>query len=142
MIKQSLLILLLPYACWAQDFKWLNGIWKENNGKSMEAWTVAENRMNGTGYKLMPDGSKKISEEMSVIKKGNDYYFISDIEGPQAAIEFKITSRDKDSFVAENLNHDFPKRIVYKRMDQNHLQAFISDGDITIIRFYFTKVND
>lgn len=142
MKKLVVLLLFLSFACKAQDFKWLQGTWKENNGKSLETWTANEIGMSGIGYRLMADGSKKVNEEMSVIKKGNEYYFVSDVEGPQPAIEFKLTSQDKNSFVAENPDHDFPKKISYKKVDENHLEAFISDGANKVIRFYFSKVND
>lgn len=142
MKKLAILLTLVSVAGHAQDFKWLLGTWKENSGKSLEAWSANEKGMNGIGYRLMADGTKKVSEEMSVVKKGNEHYFVSDVEGPQQAIEFKITSHDKNSFVAENPNHDFPKKISYKKIDDSHFEAFISDGASKIIRFYFSKVND
>ena len=142
MRKLLLLFLLFSAKSYCQDFKWMAGKWKEDSGKSIETWVMKDSAWSGTGIQLKKDGTKSVSEEMTIVKKGNDYFFVSDVAGSQPAIDFKITSFDKNSFVAENLQHDFPKKISYKRMDENHLQAFISDGDKTIIRFYFTKVND
>ncbi len=142
MKKFLILFLLFSTKAFCQDFKWLEGKWQEDNNKSFEVWSLKNNALKGTGYKLLQDGSKTINEEMSIQKKQGNYFFISDVAGPQEAIDFKITSHDLNSFIAENPAHDFPKKISYKRMDDNHLQAFISDGDKSIIRFYFTKVNE
>ena len=142
MKKLLILFLFLSTKSICQDFKWLEGKWKEDGTKSIEVWSLKSKVLKGTGYKLGTNGSKTISEEMSIEKKQNDYFFISDVVGPQEAVDFKITFHDSHSFIAENPAHDFPKKISYKRMDDTHLQAFISDGDKTIIRFYFTKIND
>src|SRR5882757_3712156 len=117
MKKFLILFFLLSTKVFCQDFKWLEGKWKEDNNKSFEVWVSKGNVLKGTGYKLGADGSKTINEEMSVEKKQNDFVFTSDVAGPQGAIDFKITSHDSNSFVAENPAHDFPKKISYKRMD-------------------------
>ncbi len=138
----AILITFLSFACQGQDFKWLIGTWKEVDKNSLEVWVSDGQNLKGIGYNFGKDGSKTIAEEMSIVKKQGIYYFISDVAGPQGAIDFKITWTDKNSFVAENPKHDFPKKIHYVRMDSTHLQAFISNGDANVHRFYFTKVND
>jgi len=83
-------------------------------------------------------GTKTITEEIKLIKKGNDFYYVPDVTGPQGPIEFKITSFDNNSFIAENPDHDFPKRIAYRKNDAR-LEAIISGGS-NAISYTFKKI--
>lgn len=142
-MKKFLILLLLGSINAAgQDFKWLEGKWRESNGRSYEEWKVKGHGMVGTAYKLDKDGQHTPGEEMSIVNRGENYFFIADVAGPQPSVDFRISSYTKDSFVAENPAHDFPKKISYRKVDEKHLQAVISDNGKKIIRFYFTKLND
>lgn len=140
----KILTLVLCLACAAaygqrKEFAWLVGTWQEDS-KSYELWRKDGDSLFGESHQIK-DGNKVVSESMKLIKKGNDFFYVLDAIGPQGPVEFKITSLDENSFVAKNPVHDFPQKIIYKRMDEHHLQAFVQKIDDTMImRFYFTKV--
>jgi hypothetical protein len=123
-----------------KEFEWLIGTWQEEGKQAFEVWTKTDDFLSAESYK-MKDGNRIVTEENKIIKKGNDFFYVPDVAGPQGPIEFKITSFDKNSFTAENPAHDFPQKIIYKRVDENHLQAFVSKKDNTnILRFFYSKI--
>ncbi len=122
-----------------KEFKWLIGTWRGTSDKhSFEVWKIDGNSLSGESYS-MKGGSKKISEKIQIVKKGNDFYYIPDIDGPQGPIEFKITSINEYGFVAENPDHDFPKKISYQGIDPTQLVAKI-EGSKKTIEFWFDKI--
>ena len=127
-----------PAMAQEKEFAWLIGTWQEGGKKSFEVWKQDGTSLHAVSFKINDKGEKVASEEIRLIKKSGAFYFIPDIAGDQGPIEFKISSFDKNSFVAENPSHDFPKKIIYKLTDQNHLQVFIQD-DHKSIPFYFKK---
>jgi hypothetical protein len=141
-MKNVLIVLVLvSVSSMAQpkkDFGWLIGTWQEEGKQAFEVWKSDNEILSGESYK-MKDGSKFVTEEIKLIKKGNDFYYVPDVAGPQGAIEFKVTSADKKSFTAENPEHDFPKKIRYEQVDETHLKATIGDANKKI-SYSFVKI--
>ena len=121
-----------------EEFAWLIGTWQEEGKPAFEVWKKEKDFLSAESYK-MKDGSKVVTEEIKFIKKGNDFYYVPDVAGPQGPIEFKITSFDKNSFTAENPQHDFPKKIKYEKLDDSRLKASIGDAHKTI-SYSFVKM--
>ncbi len=144
----SVSFLFVPMLLLAQqkEFNWLIGTWQEENlptgqaGKKLfEEWKEADGFLAGSGYKLDAGGNKIINEEIKLVKRGRDFYYVPDVAGPQGAIEFKINSITKNSFTAENPTHDFPKKIIYKLTSENHLEATVS-SETKSISYSFLKI--
>lgn len=121
-----------------QEFSWLAGTWQEEGKSSFEVWKENNGFLSAESYK-MKDGNKIVTEEIKLIKKGNEFFYVPDIAGPQGPVEFKITSYGKENFTAENPAHDFPKKISYEKMDDAHIKATIGDANKTI-SYTFVKV--
>ncbi len=117
----------LPLLGQKSEFGWLLGTWQEDKKMSFEVWIDEGRFLSGSAYFMDHSGKKTITEEIKLIRKGKDFYYVPDVAGPQGPIEFKITSFDNNSFIAENPDHDFPKKIAYKKMDER-LEAIISGG--------------
>jgi len=133
------LCLLCSYAHGQQEeFAWLAGTWQEEGKQAFEVWKKEKDFLSAESYR-MKEGTKIVTEEIQFIKKGGDFYYVPDVAGPQGPVEFKITSFDKNSFTAENPQHDFPKKIKYEKIDGNHLKASIGDATKTI-SYSFVKV--
>ncbi len=136
----SFCFLIVSSALFAQqsEFGWLMGTWQEAK-YSFEIWKDEGNFLSASAYQIdQQSGSKVVSEEIKLVKRGNDFYYIPDVAGPQGSIEFRITSFDENSFTAENPEHDFPKKIVYKRTGEL-LEATISGGSKSI-SYAFKKI--
>jgi hypothetical protein len=114
-----------------KEFGWLVGTWQEEGKNSYEVWKENSGFLEAESYNKK-DGNKIVTEEIKLIKKGNDFYYVPDVAGTQGSIKFKITSFGKSNFTAENPAHDFPNKIVYEKIDDAHLKATISDANKSI----------
>lgn len=121
-----------------KEFGWLIGTWQEEGKQAFEEWKEDNSFLLGVSYQ-MKDGKKVITEEIKLIKKGEDFFYVPDVAGPQGPVEFKVTSHNKTSFIAKNPNHDFPTKIGYEKIDDTHVKASIGDANKTI-SYSFIKI--
>ncbi len=127
--------------------QWLIGTWKmqEKNGVSTEIWK-RKNDSIYTAVSSMPNEIGKVVpfENIELIYENKRYfYFVTTANQNDAKpVRFEIAKITRNSFVAENLKHDFPRRITYKLITKNFIQAIIDDGlakPMKVIYFNFYK---
>jgi hypothetical protein len=136
-----------------QPFHWLIGTWKQEGKEEFEKWHPGNDTlMAAMAYYYELEGDEKdgevemmVSETIRLIVRGDKYYYIPLVRNQKNGkeVEFEVVSFTKNSFVAENLKHDFPQRIAYKLIDEKHLSAYIEgsdNGKNKKIDFFFTKV--
>ena len=114
------------------DFAWLTGTWLLDRGASRteEHWsTPASNGMLGTSRTLRGDRMVEFEFLRIVARDGAIFYLAQ--PGGRPATEFKLTSFDGTTAIFENPQHDFPKRILYKRNHDGSLTARIDAGTNT-----------
>lgn len=127
-----------------QNFKkleWLAGKWTRTNVKpgqsGSEMWALeAPNSMKGQGETIKGTDTIFVEKLELLIKDKHIFYVVDGLDNQEPA-HFKITEISDDSFVCENKEHDFPKKIAYKRTDQG-MTATIS-GNGKSIDFIFIK---
>jgi len=126
----------------AQKFKklsWLSGKWIRTNAKKgqsgYETWTkTADNKLVGKGVTLK--GKETIFvEHLEFIVRNKEIYYTVMITGEKKPVYFKVTTLTDDSFTCQNAQHDFPKKIAYKKIG-NKVKAVIS-GDGRSIDYDF-----
>jgi hypothetical protein len=121
------------------EFDWLVGTWQEKGKQNFEVWHRVGNEFRAESFELKPNEIKTVTEKIRLTKRGSDFFYIPDVPHNGKPIEFKITSFDKNGFVAENPQHDFPKKISYKKIHQTELVATISGGNKSI-SYLFQKI--
>jgi uncharacterized protein YciI len=107
----------------------LAGTWKIENKNQFEHWDILnENSMKGFAYQIV-NGDKQVIEylEINQVKKNLVYSASVIKQNGGKSIPFKLLHIDT-VFVFENLKHDFPKRILYKKLDDTSLFVEVSDG--------------
>lgn len=127
-----------------QKFKkleWLVGKWTRTNAKEgesgYEVWgKVSDLKLTGKGVTMK---GKKTSfiENLEFMVKGNDIFYKVLVTGEKDPVYFKLTELSNDSFTCENPEHDFPKKISYKR-NGNQVKAVIS-GDGQHVDYDFIR---
>ena len=125
----------------------LEGTWEmvTRNGNICEEWKkIDDNYMQGKGY-VTKGADTIINEKVSLKNADRGIFYISTVQNQnnKRPVSFKMTKSENNLFVFENANHDFPKRIVYKLINADSLQAFVDDGiDGSANRqsFYYKKV--
>lgn len=139
--------LLFSGAKTIHQFAWLEGEWHNDGSPAFEVWQI-QNDTVMLGGSYHNDGKEWLRDETIQFKyEAGEYWYIPTVEGQNnnQPVAFKLTSYTDTSFVAENPQHDFPKRIAYRTFKQGRLQKMIAEisgnrnGVEKKIAFSFTK---
>lgn len=107
----------------AEPPAWLAGHWKASADKltTEEIWLApADGLMVGAGRTV--GGKKPFFEFLRIEARGEMLYYVAQPRGG-VPTEFKSVKVEADTVVFENLQHDFPQRIIYRRSGDNRLDA-------------------
>ena len=143
-MKKSLLIccFLILFSCSKKIPKnekptFLIGNWLRTNDKkgsiTYENW---QKNFTGLGYTLQ-EKDTAFKEVMSIVTL-SDTLFLKIESVNETPTLFKFTSKTDTSFVCENTQNEFPKKIIYFK-DKNKLKAVVSNNEFSI-NFVFEKV--
>ncbi len=144
-------MLFLASSAWAQDagpklsdMAWIAGCWAGGSeGRAyVEHWMSADG---GTmmGMSRTVKGDKTVAFEFLRIHQEADGIYYTSIPSGQTQASFKLKSLDERSVVFENLDHDFPQRIIYRLQDGGALMASIegmSKGALKQVDFPMRRV--
>ncbi len=127
-----------------EDFKklnWLVGTWNRTNAKpgrsGVEQWKQTQPKeLRGIGVNLQGADTTFV-EKLRIVIKDNTIVYVADVPENQKPVYFKLTEITGSSFVCENPEHDFPKKITYQ-LNGNKLNAKIS-GDGKEIDYLFQR---
>lgn len=120
---------------------WLVGTWNRTNAKpgrsGVEQWKQTQSlELRGIGVNLQGTDTTFV-EKLRIIIKDNSIVYVADVPENQKPVYFKLTEITENSFVCENPEHDFPKKISYQ-LEGNKLKAQIS-GDGKAIDYFFER---
>ncbi len=120
---------------------WLIGHWNRINTRedrtAHERWVkVSDKELKGWGVSMNGTDTTFI-EMLSIILKGEDFYYIADVPENPEPVYFRFTEISQSGFSSENQNHDFPKKIQYE-LNGDSLTA-ITSGDGKELLFSFAK---
>ncbi|MBT2619350.1 DUF6265 family protein [Chryseobacterium sp. ISL-6] len=114
-----------------KKFEWLIGTWvtKTPKGNLYETWSKKnDTEFYGKSYYL----NKKdtiFSESVRLVEKEEKLYYIVSVSGQNNELPVSFASNinpDPSHLIFENLQHDFPQIISYKKIDSDALIAEIS----------------
>jgi hypothetical protein len=109
--------------------RWMAGCWGGSQGDDRfhERWTVADPAtMIGTSHTVR-NGTLRSFEFLRVVLKGGRATYVAQ-PGGVPPTEFVAGTASATEVVFENLSHDFPKRVAYRRDGENRLLAWIDGG--------------
>jgi len=143
----TMLLTVLPFfvdtPAKAADVAWLSGCWELTRGTRhvLEQWTAPEG---GTlmGVSRTVANGKTTEWEFLMIREGTGgLEYVAKPSG-QAEAVFRSVSITKDEAVFENPEHDFPKRVAYRRQADGGVTATIEgpmNGQTRSIAFPYTR---
>ena len=116
-----------------QSFKWMVGSWtmQTKRGAIMETWvSINDTTLGGESILVKNTGGIETQEKTRLIYSNKEYFYCSTANGQNnnQEVKFKISSFTDSSFVAENPQHDFPKRITYILVSKDSVHAFGDGG--------------
>jgi hypothetical protein len=148
----NILVLIILISCKHKEnkkadlFNWLNGHWTMNTDDGMvtEEWkTVNDSLMVGKSDFVKGDSVIPF-ETIRIFIQDTSFYYEAKAVGQnnEQPVEFKLSSFSDSGFVAENPQHDFPKRITYKLINKDSIHAFVDGGKFMPDKradFYYKK---
>jgi hypothetical protein len=113
-----------------QQLNWLEGTWRNESkeGLGIETWSK-QNDSVFSGKSFFIIGKDTVSSEtISLEQRGKEVLYIPVAKGQNDGkpVTFPLTKSDKDQWIFENPEHDFPTKISYTRIGQDSLLAEIS----------------
>ena len=103
---------------------WLSGCWARSNGARLveESWQLPRaGMMLGVGRTV--NGNTLVEyEQTRIYQKGDTLVYAASPSG-QAPTEFRARPPYTNEVIFENLAHDFPQRVRYKRIGKDSLHA-------------------
>ena len=129
-----LLVALPPQTPTIADLSWIAGDWQTAPGgraQIEEHWTsVAGGSMMGMSRTVA--GEKTVEfEYLRIEQRADGVYYVAHPKARCPGTDFKLTKASATEAVFENPQHDFPKRIIYRKTAEDSLTASIDGGEGT-----------
>ena len=104
------------------ELDFLVGTWKMESKENYESWEKIDNIFKGQSYKMV-DGQKIVTEIIALKSDGNRIVYTPTVfdQNEGKPIPFTLHNLDENMFSFENLDHDFPKKIQYKKKSENEV---------------------
>ena len=128
-----------------ETLRWLSGCWERRSGARLieERWTTPRGGlMLGTSRTSRNDSIVEYEQVRIETRDGRVYYVAS--PSRQATTEFAATALLDSTAVFENPAHDFPKKIVYRRLGADSIVASIEGprgGQTRTISYPYRRVS-
>lgn len=117
-----------------KDLSWIAGDWQTqpSNGRQVdEHWTEP---LGGTmlgNSRTVANGRTVEFEYLRIEERTNGIFYVAHPNGRTPGTDFKLTKQTVGQVIFENPQHDFPKRIIYKKNTDGSLTASIDGGEGT-----------
>ena len=116
------------------ELSWITGDWQTEPGGKMqidEHWTKPSGAsMIGMSRTVVGDKTAEF-EYLRIEQRGDGIFYVAHPQGRCPGTDFKLTRSSGTEAVFENLQHDFPKRIIYRKTSEDGLTASIDGGEGT-----------
>ncbi|HEV7747496.1 MAG TPA: DUF6265 family protein [Pyrinomonadaceae bacterium] len=116
------------------DLGWMSGNWQTRPGgraQIEEHWTrPAGGTMIGVGRTIAGDKTVEF-EFLRIEQRGDDIFYVANPNAQCPQTDFKLTRLSGQEAVFENPEHDFPKRVIYRKQSDGSLLASIDGGEGT-----------
>ncbi len=116
-----------------EDLAWISGDWETAPGGRMqidEHWTrVSGGSLIGMS-RTVAGGKTVFFEYLRIETRGTDIFYVAHPKARTPGTDFKLVKLNGQEATFENLAHDFPKRIIYRKNADGSITARI-EGDGT-----------
>lgn len=114
------------------DLAWMVGDWQSAPGARRqveEHWTTAAGgTMMGVGRTVAGDKTVEF-EYLRIEQRADGIFYVAHPKARCPGTDFKLTRVSSTEAVFENPQHDFPKRVIYRKGENDSLTATIDGGE-------------
>jgi hypothetical protein len=144
-----LIFLLLIFAGCSQkasrvkQFSWLVGTWVsiKDDTKTTETWMKSENDLTGENFVVV--GTDTVfSESISITQEEDTVIYTTMVKGSTEGTDFKLIKGSNKEAVFENIFHDFPQKLIYRKIGKDSLYARIegeNEGKLVNEELFFAR---
>lgn len=115
----------------AKRIQFLEGTWKIEGKEQYEVWEQnGKDALKGHAWKY--DGKqKKILETLAIKKAGNQLIYEASVpnQNEGETIQFILNPKIREYLSFENPDHDFPKKIQYRRISNTEIEVIVLGGE-------------
>lgn len=115
-----------------KDLDLFIGTWKVEGKAQYEVWEkISSNAYKGYAYRLN-NNEKSITETLSIKVDNNDVIFEATVpdQNEGRTVQFLLNTDNDSCFSFENEDHDFPKKIQYKKINDGQMEVrVLGDND-------------
>ena len=126
------------------DISWISGDWQTAPGGRAQ---IEEHWMQVAGATMMGmsrtvAGERTVEfEYLRIEQRADGIYYVAHPKARCPGTDFKLTRASATEAVFENPQHDFPKRIIYRKTADDALTASIDGGEGTkSMSFVYKKI--
>src|ERR1041384_3714888 len=134
MIIATILLLVTTTTSTLADISWISGDWQTAPGgraQIEEHWTQSAGAsMMGMSRTVVGDKTIEF-EYLRIEQRADGIYYVAHPKGRCPGTDFKLTRASATEVVFENPQHDFPKRITYRKGTDDSLTATVDGGEGT-----------
>lgn len=151
-IAPLLLVTLIIVSCKQepesmQRLYWLPGTWemKTPDGVLTEEWRKeSDTAWTGEGHFITVKEDTVFSEQLKLVSRNDTLWYIATIpdQNDGLPIGFREKSFEGNTVIFENIEHDFPQRIVYTRISDTSMDASVegmTDEEERKESFHFSR---
>lgn len=112
---------------------WMAGDWRTEPGKRQvdEHWSAPSGGSMLGMSRTVADGTTREFEFLRIVERADGVFYVAHPGARSPGTEFKLTRSGDGEAVFENPQHDFPKRITYRRGADGTLTAVVDGGEGT-----------
>lgn len=114
------------------------GTWLAEGYDSYEEWQMnSDSSFSGRSYNIR-ENDTTVFERLVIAEEDGKVFYEATVAGQndERPVRFELVIASPEEVVFVNLQHDFPKKIHYRILDQDHMKALVSgredDKDKTI----------
>ncbi|MGH7150397.1 MAG: DUF6265 family protein [Planctomycetota bacterium] len=107
-----------------ESLAWMAGAWREarGNGSSEEHWIAPAGGLMLGVNRQIAGGKAAFFEFLRIEQRGEEVYYVAQPKG-RAGTDFKQVGGKENEALFENPEHDFPRRLLYRREADDSLFA-------------------
>ena len=116
------------------DLAWIVGTWQSEPGgrrQSEEHWMQAAGASMMGMSRTVAGGKTVEFEYLRIEQRADGIYYVAHPKARCPGTDFKLTRASATEAVFENPQHDFPKRIIYRKGADDSLTASVDGGEGT-----------
>ncbi len=135
-----ILILTLSSCSATREFSFLEGVWKVEGKENYEAWSKTKKGLSGIGYRIR-DGKKIITENLAIVSRNGNLFYEATVpdQNEGKTVSFRFNAKKEHVYSFENPDHDFPRVIRYRKLNNARLFVEVLGANNQGFSFYMSK---